>query len=149
MKTDFSADSCQITTSGLAAFKLRIRFAQKFQYGVISFDSSLKMPLIFNFSQLYTLYRFFYLNLKIPITEVTHYSLETVLTYLLENGLFYYRATTWSEALGRRLSNQNDFWKQKIIKCFANGPITFVNLRAVSREVSKFKRHESFQWFHI
>ena len=75
MKTDFSADSCQITTSGLAAFKLRIRFAQKFQYGVISFDSSLKMPLIFNFSQLYTLYRFFYLNLKIPITEVTHYSL--------------------------------------------------------------------------
>ena len=72
---DFSADSCQITTSGLAAFKLGIRFAQKFQYGVISFDSSLKMPFIFNFSQLYTLYRFFYLNLKIPITEVTHYSL--------------------------------------------------------------------------
>ena len=108
------------------------------------------MPFIFNFSMLYTLYRFFYLNLKIPITEVTHYSLgESFDIYLLENGVFYYRATTWSEALGRRLSNQNDFCKQKIIKCFANGPITFVNLRAVSREVSKFKRHESFQWLHI
>ena len=108
------------------------------------------MPFIFNFSMLYTLYRFFYLNLKIPITEVTHYSLgESFDIYLLENGVFYYRATTWSEALGRRLSDQNDFCKQKIIKCFANGLITFVNLRAVSREVSNFKRHESFQWLHI
>ena len=38
---------------------------------------------------------------------------------------------------------------KRLLSVFTNGPITFVNLRAVSREVSKFKRHESFQWLSV
>ena len=107
------------------------------------------MPFIFNFSLLYTLYRFFYLNLKIPITEVTHYSLGDSFDISTRKRRILLQSDYLIRGSWKKIVDQNDFCKQKIIKCFANGPITFVNLRAVSREVSKFKRHESFQWLHI
>ena len=43
-----------------------------------------------------------------------------------------YSATTPTEAFGRRLSKITRFLKTKILKFFANGPITLMNLRAVS-----------------
>ena len=45
-------------------------------------------------------------------------------------------ATTRTRTVGR-LSNHNHnvFWKQNILKFFANGPITFINLMVVSWEV--------------
>ena len=44
-------------------------------------------------------------------------------------------ATTRIRAVGRRLSNHNGFRKQKILKFFfPNGPITFIDLRVVSRD---------------
>ena len=53
-----------------------------------------------------------------------------------------YNATTQTGARGRRLSNHNVFWKQRILNFFANGPMIFINLRAVSWKVryGKFKR---------
>ena len=38
---------------------------------------------------------------------------------------FSYSATTRTGAPGRRLSNHNIFWKQKILLFFTNGPINF------------------------
>ena len=109
------------------------------------------MPFIFNFSQLYTLYRLFYLNFKIPITEVSN------ALFIGRQFWHIYYKTAYSitvqlldprhleEDYPIRTVSEN----KRLLSVFANGPIIFVNLRAVSREVSKFKRYESFQWLHI
>ena len=47
-----------------------------------------------------------------------------------------YSATTLTVALGTRLSNHNVFENKRFLRFFfTNGPVTFINLRAVSWEV--------------